>query len=176
MIVVEEKLRELFDLIPEIKVNENNINKPTFSWGNELALNQFLLASFKDKTFKTYPLIWLLPSKDEYNSSLDILSKRVSLIISTRETNKDYLNDTRLQKSFKYTLIPLVDYVLQALNNGSITNSISIDIEQFKYPNYAVDDQEPTIDRWDAIRIDLDVVFNNNCVNPIKWLKPKNVE
>ena len=37
MIVVEEKLRDLFDLIPEIEVNPTYSTKPFYSWGRKEA-------------------------------------------------------------------------------------------------------------------------------------------
>ena len=174
MIVVEERLRELFDLIPEIYVKNGVSNKPAFSWGDKLALNQFLTVAYKDSSFKTYPLIWLLPSEDSYNNSVDILDRRVSLVLATLETRKDLLNDHRLQGTYKNTLNPLTEYVIQALNNGSIINYISPLINILKSPNYSINEDNESIERWDAVRIDLDVQFNNKCLNPIKWQNPQN--
>lgn len=169
MIVVEEKLRDLFDMIPEIEINASNLVKPCFSWGDEGALRQFMVAAYNiDVNFNLYPLIWLLPSKDDNNPRAKTLTKKVSLVISTLETRDELLNDQRLQGTFKNVLNPLSDYIEQCFLNSSIT-LLQSNIETFKHPNYSVNKKSGSIDKWDAMRIDCEVEFNSNCLKPIKW-------
>ncbi len=171
MIVVEEKLRALFDMIPEIQINTNNLVKPCFSWGDELALTQFMDAAYKDVDFNLYPLIWLLPSVDDHNPRAKTLKKDIRLVISTLETRNETLNDQRLQGSFKKVLNPLADYIEQCFLNSSITIVLSENIKTFKRPNYSVNKKSGAIDKWDAMTIDLEVEFNNNCIKPLRWRK-----
>lgn len=167
MIVVEDKLRDLFTQIPDIQVNENTSTKPFFGWGKKEELNKYVL---KTDAEVLYPLIWLLPTKDDYNRAAELVEKRLILIIATRETNIEYYNTTRLEYSFKTVLNPLSEYVIQALENSSITRVIdSTGIEIFKEPNYSDSGENATIDKWDAIRLELDVEFNDNCLKTIKW-------
>lgn len=167
MIVVEDRLTELFGLIPAIQINPSHSNKPFFGWGKKEELNRYVL---KKDAAVLYPLVWLLPSEDNYNILSERVSKKVILIIATRETNIEYYNPTRLKYSFKTTLNPLLNYVLQALQNSSITDITNNDsISVFKEPNYSDNSENGVIDKWDAIRLEIDVEFNSNCLNDIKW-------
>jgi len=166
MIVVEESLKELFNLIPDIQLNSSVTRKPIFSWGKQEELNRWV------ETYKsdTYPLIWLLPEVDTHNVLSDQATRRVILILATLETRKDLFNQQRWQGSYKSILNPLTDYVIQALQNSSITNIVnSNEIQVFKEPNYSNREENGCIDQWDALRIECEVVFYNNCLTDIKW-------
>ena len=168
MIVVEDRLRDLFNQIPEVRKNANNTNKPFFSWGKKEELNKYVL---KTDESVLYPLIWLLPSNDDYNSLSERVNKKVTLIIATRETREELFNPQRLKGSYEQVLNPLLDYIIQALQNSSITRITNNDsISIFKEPNYSDNSENGVIDKWDAIRLECDVEFNNNCLNTIKWI------
>lgn len=167
MIVIEDKLEELFSQIPDIRVNDNVTTKPFFSWGKKEELNRYVE---KTKASVLYPLIWKLPSKEDYNRSSELSTTDLVLIIATRETNSEYFNPTRLEYSFKTTLNPLTEYVIQALQNGSTTRITNIEsIGIYKEPNYSDNGENAVIDKWDAIRIECNVEFNDNCLKTLKW-------
>lgn len=166
MIVVEERLRDLFSQIPDIQLNADNLRKPTFSWGKKEELNRYI-EKYKSAL---YPLIWLLPTEDTYNNLSELTNKKLVLIISTLETRDELFNPQRYQGSYDKVLNPLLDYVLQSLQNSSITritNNESITI--FREPNYSDNEENGTIDKWDAIRLECDVEFNDNCLKTLKW-------
>lgn len=166
MIVVEERLRELFDLIPEIQVNSSNLKKPVFSWGKKEELNRWVEAYDSG----TYPLIWLLPAEESHNNFSDLSTRRIVLILATLETRRELFNAQRYQGSYKNVLNPLTDYVIKAFQKSSITRLINAnDITIFKEPNYSEREENGTIDLWDAVRIECEVEFNNNCLTTIKW-------
>lgn len=167
MIVVEERLQELFSQIPEIQLNSNNSNKPFFSWGKKEELNRYILNT-DEKVL--YPLIWLLPSEDTQNILSEYATRQAVFILATRETRDELYNPQRYQGSYKNTLNPLTSYVIQALQNSSITRIINPnDIKVFKEPNYSDQGENATIDKWDAVRIECNVEINNNCLNTLKW-------
>lgn len=170
MIVTEERLAELFDQIPSIQVNSSTSLKPVFSWGKKEVLNKWV----EQYESKTYPLIWLLPSEESYNSLSGFTTRRVILIIAHLETRVELFNADRYSSSYDNVLNPLTNYVIQALSNSTITRLInSDDIKIFKEPNYSDREKNGSIDLWDAVRIECDVEFNNNndnnCLNIIKW-------
>ncbi len=170
MIVIEEKLRELFNLIPDIQINSNNLQKPYFSWGKKEELNRYILG-YNKQGEQPYPLIWLMPEVDTYNYMADMVTRRVVLILATLEPRSELYNAQRYQGSYTTTLNPLTSYVVQALRNSTITRVLdSSDIKIFKEPNYSDQGENATIDKWDAVRIECDVEFNNNCLNTIKWI------
>lgn len=167
MIVIEDRLTELFSLIPEIQINSINSKKPVFSWGEKEELNRWI--ELYDSSL--YPLIWLLPSKDTHNLQSNLVEKNVSLIIATLETRDELLNPQRYKGSFQSVLNPLTDYVLQALENSSITRLVNpSNVDILKKPNYSDREENGTIDKWDAVRIDCEVEFNNNCLRNIQWI------
>lgn len=166
MIVVEDRLRDLFGLIPEIRINTSNTKKLTFSFGRDDAINSFIEVNKST----CYPLVWMLPSKDVYNRNERKTTKKLSLIIATLETRDDLLNEHRYKGSFKHILNPLTNYIIQALENSSITDVISDEITTYKDPKFTDADENPSIDKWDAIRLDCEIEINNHCLNDIKWL------
>lgn len=165
MIVIEERLRDLFNLIPNIQVNASNSLKPKFSWGKKEELNRYI----KLNKSKSYPLIWLLPNVDIFNYSSKLVTRKCSFVIATLETRDELLNAQRYQGSYKNTLNPLTNYVVQALTNSSITRVVSTEIEILKEPNYADKEESGTIDKWDAVRVECEVEINNFCLKPLKW-------
>ena len=167
MIVVEERLTELFAQLPEIQINPTNLNKPFFSWGKKEELNRYV-----EKTEENvlYPLIWQLPTEESYNRLSELTETKLILIVATRETRGELYNPQRWEGSFKQVLNPLAEYIIQALENGSTTRIIDIDdISIFKEPNYSDNSENGVIDKWDAIRLECNVEFNDNCLKTIKW-------
>lgn len=166
MIVFEERLKGIFDLLPNIQVNQSNSRKPSFSWGKKDDLNRYIM---KNKN-ASYPLIWLLPSVDTYNLLSDRVTRNVILIVATLETREDLYNEQRYKGSFKTVLNPLANYILQGLQGSSISRITNPnDISILKEPNYSDTGENATIDKWDALRIECNVEINNNCLNLIKW-------
>jgi hypothetical protein len=168
MIVLEERLKELFDLLPEIQIKSQLSRKPVFSWGRKEELNRYIETEKSD----SYPLIWLLqPQSETHNRLAKRVTQNVILILATLETRKDLFNQQRWQGSYKNVLNPLAEYVIQALENSSITRlQDSTNITILKEPNYSDSGKNGTIDEWDALRIECEVEFNDNCLNTIKWI------
>lgn len=165
MIVTEHRLRDLVGLIPSIRINDSNNLKPFFGWGNKDELNRTL----KEYKSSIYPLIWLLPGKDDYNYKSEKVIKDCSFIIATLETKEDLLNPTRYEYNFKIVLNPLTSLLIEGLRKSSITRVISDNIGIFKQPNYSEIEKDGVIDLWDATRIDCKIEINNNCLRDIKW-------
>lgn len=163
MIVTEHRLRDLFTLIPEIRINENVSLKPFFGWGNKKELDRTL----EEYKSSVYPLIWLLPTEDNYDFKRRVTRKKCVLIVATLEKNIDRLNPTRYERNFDVVLNPLTSYIIESLRKSSITELKSNEVSIFKEPNYS--ESEGTIDLWDAVRLEFDLEINNNCLKPIKW-------
>jgi len=170
MIVVEHSLKAIIDLIPAIQINSNLLSKPKFHWGDEDELNRYVQVMKEG----TYPLIWLLPSPDNYEGSLgqDVV-KTCSFIIATRETRQSMFNNERYKKSFDLVLQPLTEKLIHSLTVSNITTRIGDKWEIMKLPNYSAEsDKNGTIDLWDAIGLTIEVKFHSN----LKFLKPISYE
>jgi hypothetical protein len=164
MIVVEDILRGIVNQFPSISINGTDYNC-YFGFGNETELNRYITKSNSNN----YPLVWLLPSDDNYNFDSNETAKNISVIIATLERREELMNPERYGASFNYILNPLTDYLIQGLRNSNTTTVTSSNITITKFPNYTESDGS-VIDKWDAVRINCEVLFNNFCLKPIKWL------
>jgi len=162
MIISEHRLRDIVATMPTIRLNDDVSNKPFFHWGDKVELNNYL------KTKESpYPLIWLLPTVDNYIDRGQSLNKTCEIIIATQESREDLFNDQRYINSFDVILNPTTDYLIQGLKKSTIS-SVFGDWEIFKFPNYSEADKNFTIELWDAVKLTIEVEFNDNkCLGTI---------
>ena len=170
MIIVEDRLKELFDTLPPIHVDGTSFDT-VFKYGDQKELMAFL-ASTKGDSVKPYPLIWYVQPNPETDNGHD---QEVSLslpLVMAVNNSKDMLNDERKETTYKTILEPLRDNVRTALKRASILNVIADgDGTRFtttKFPNYSGDDNNAEAselqDVWDAIKQVQNVTINNNCL------------
>jgi hypothetical protein len=167
MIVTEHSIRAIVGTIPSIDMKPGLSKTPSFHWGNEEELARYL----KLKQKAAYPLIWLLPSSDDYSGNGQQVDKDCVFIIATRESKVDMLNDVRYARSFDIILNPLTDDLIHGLKVSTISNVDSLDWVVTKFPNYTVDGKNFTNDVWDAIQLTISVRFNNtsDCLKAISY-------
>ena len=169
MIVVEHRLRDIISQIPTIALNADYLAvSPKFGWGNKKELNRYL----ELKKEGSYPLIWLLPSKESHKNNGESVQRKCVFIIAHLEKDTSLFNDERYLKSFDLILNPLTDYLVQGLRTASISFIVDDEWEIFKEPNYSETqsaDEHGTIDLWDAIRLDCNIEITNDCLNTISW-------
>ena len=168
MIVVEHILRDIFAQIPEIRIDDNLSVTPKFGWGDKKELDRYLLKMGN----KWFPLIWLLPNTDKHTERGQRVERTCNIVICTLEERLYLYNDQRYLLSYDTVLNPLTNYVIQGLENSSVT-TLRDGEEIFKHPNYSDTEakkKSATIELIDAVRIDCDVEFNNNCLKTIKWI------
>jgi len=169
MIVTEHFIQAIVDTIPSVRINQNVSSKPKFHWGDEDELNRYVQLKQND----SYPLIWLLPTTDNYEGSLgQEVIKECSFIIATRETRKELFNNERYKKSFDTVLQPLTDKLIHGLTTSSISDRVGDKWEVMKFPNYsASSDENGTIDLWDAIGLTIEVRFHSDlkCIKTINY-------
>ena len=136
-------------------------------WGNKAQLAAYL----KNKKDAAYPLIWLLPSADDYSGNGQQVGKDCVFIIAQRETRKDMYNDERYLKAFATILNPLTANLIHGLKVSTISSVDSLEWVINKFPNYVEADKNYTIDLWDAIQLTISVRFNNtsNCLKAISY-------
>lgn len=158
MIIVEERLEEIFDHIPEIEGF-----KPTFGFGTRKDLISFL--KLRGSGSKPYPLIWLLTpyEEDHLNGSKTVRSERMDFILAA-QTNSTMINKDRLKKSFDKLLFPLCKRFKEVLRKAS-TISSSSDYKITKHYNFGSEELSEVTDIWDVIKIGvLDVTVNSKCL------------
>ena len=167
MIVTEHNIRSIIETIPEIQMNANLLKAPSFGWGDKSELARYLTK----KKEAAYPLIWLLPSSDEYSGNGQQVDKDCVFVIATRETRENMYNDERYINAFATILNPLTDYLIHGLDVSTISNLVNRDWSITKFPNYAEASENYTLDLWDAIQLTISVRFNktSNCLKAISY-------
>lgn len=165
-IIVEDRLEELFDYLPEQVVNSVSY-KPVFKVGDE----EDLLAFFKQSKGKTnYPLVWLqMPYLEEHKNRTKVELTGLSFILAV-ETNAAMLNDERMTKTFKPLLYPLLNNILDVFRVGNII-TYDGDFTITKFSNFS-DEEEiekgEFVDIWDVIKLTIDLVIDDSCLREIK--------
>jgi len=145
MIIVEKRLKELFDTLPPI-VDEDEDFKPLFDFGSEIDLNDFL----KDERNKDtrYPIIWLetpLQKTGDKRLTMDL-----KLVLANQNQYKNESNLSRLENNFNNFLNPLYKNVIKALDQSGFTRIIDRDkIERTDYFKHT-----QSTDIWDAIKFE----------------------
>ena len=167
MIVTEHSIRAIVDTIPSIQMNDSVSQKASFHWGDKAELARYL----KLKKDAAYPLVWLLPSSDDYSGNGQQVDKDCVFVIATRETREDMYNDERYINAFATILNPLTDKLIHGLDVSTISDLGDREWSITKFPNYVEADKNYTIDLWDAIQLTISVRFNNtsNCLKSIDY-------
>lgn len=170
-IVIEDRLKEIFDYLPDI-VNDNGESfKPVFMYGDDKQLTDFLRQS---KTHSNpYPLIWLTYPFVEKHKRSRVEFKDMTLVLAV-ESNSSMLNDQRLIETYSKVLIPLLDNIRTAFHRCNIIN-LEDEYRITKYPNYSyvyianAQDVNLTNYIWDALKISIDGYITSNCLKPINF-------
>ena len=170
MIIVEDRLKELFATLPDITVGQNSY-PVSFDDGSHKDLLRFMNSERKFKGGVEYPLIWLeTPFEEDEARNGEITLSGLTLILSTL-SNAQMSNSERREVTFKPTLIPLSKLVLKSLRNSGFTQIINDgNIKRTKFYNYGVDETESqTTDIWDVIKIELDIIMDSKCLRCINY-------
>lgn len=162
MIVVEEKLTEIFEQLPEI-----DGFKPIYKWGNEFHLQQQLELYSKANT-SPYPLIYQTSNKSVQQTFGNTCEANLKLVLACRNTEVSLTNEERWAMSYKNILYPLVRNIEKCFDRCGVINwSGNYDMQEF--PNYGNGKDNFTLDVWDAIVIDVKIQIISNCIRQIRF-------
>lgn len=170
MIIVEDRLREMFNqLPPHINVDLNASFPIKFKYGDNLELLSFLKQNQGSES--PYPLIWLVYPYEEDHQRTHVKIDGMSLILAS-ETNMNMFNEERIETTYKQILFPLYENikVLFEQSNIIITDGT---FRVSKFPNYSSEElpgeENQTVDIWDALKITFDCQINDWCLNTINF-------
>lgn len=168
MIVVEERIRDVLVDLPKVVTDYKGTPtefKHRFDWGSKEDLN-ILLAQEK----QVYPLIWLETGfSEDHKPNADEVSASVSIKIATYGLDTSLLNQQRLNLTFKDILIPVLDNIVKAFNRSNIVKLDDFDYKITKFYNYGTGSSQETTDIWDAIKLDINLTINNDCIKPVNY-------
>jgi len=169
IIVLEDKLEEIFSYLPRMKyiATSQLDHKVVFGSGDKKALNVFL--KIKGKGDSPYPLIWLLYPYEETHNRTNLSVDKVTLVLAV-PTNQSMQNKQRLNETYKKVLFPLFDNLVYCLEHANIVN-IAREFKVVKYPNYS-DEQSSSEESagtfvWDALKVNFQITIRDTCLKPI---------
>lgn len=162
MIVVEEKLTEIFEQLPEI----DGFN-PIYKWGNEFHLQQQLELYSKANT-SPYPLIYQTSNKSVQHSFAKTCDASLKLVLACQNTDVSLTNEERWAMSYRNILYPLLNNIELAFDKcGAIVWNGDYDMQEF--PNYGNGKDNFTLDVWDAIVVDVKIQILDECIGKINF-------
>jgi len=181
MIIVEEQLSKAFATLPELggypeTETEPAIDpfKPVYKWGNEFHLAKQLLL-FSSQNSSPYPLIYQTSNSDNDENNKNYTTTDLVLILATRVTAVDLLNENRWAMSYQNVLWPLAKNI-ETLFTKSQMFVWDGEFRKTTYPNYGgennieKDKKNHTIDIWDALKLEFrGLKITNNCLGSFKY-------
>jgi len=169
MIVVEERLNDVFSQLPEI-----DGFKPVYKWGNEFHLIK-QLTEFGNNSRSPYPLIYQTSMSEVQDVNKKEATVRLVFILATRNTETALLNENRWAMSYDKVLFPLAKNIEKSFTKSGIFRWDE-KYRLTKYPNFGGEPntkQEAnfTTDIWDALKFETlgDVSIIDRCINEIRF-------
>lgn len=169
MIVVEERLHEAFNTLPNVGMSEDNPLgfKPVYKWGNEAHLTKQLRLNKE-----LYPLIYQTSSAENQTSRGNTVEVPLVLVLATPNSNTDQVNEVRWVGSYANVLHPLLRNIEILFTKGSIFVWDG-DYSVTRFPNYGNESStaNKAIDIWDALRFETTIKIYNNkvCLKTFKY-------
>lgn len=152
-------------------------NRVSYSWGDNIELNQWIVAKDKEISGKRsfgvenigkYPLIWLVTPIEGITESINSQKFNGIKLIVASTTKTEYLNEFREREIMPY-LVKIAEKFIEIVatnKNTSIVRKDGIPIIKFKkIYNYSTgENTNETVDIWDALSLQFDLIINNNCL------------
>lgn len=180
-------------IIPTEKIIALAISKivpdVNIGYGNRLELHKFLangkaldhqnfIISTDEKNYKQYPLIWIVGSilTDSIEDNL-FLAKKARIIFSVNNACISDTNDQREVKSYSI-LSPIAEKAIERFTKSQLVgfeDKLNPKYSFFREPNYSENQKEnATIDIWDALVIDTNLILNTNCLTHKELIECRN--
>lgn len=166
MIVVEERLMELFSYLPEITSGSITYPKPVYHFGDGKELNRFIMER-KGENKLVYPLIYQTSYEETQLVREGLVQVNLDMFIAYC-TETDLFNTQRWATSYRNILMPTFENIHKAFQLSRMVIS-DYEYNVTKHPNYGNPEQDgtanKTIDIIDALRFRLNCTINNHCIN-----------
>lgn len=163
MIVVEEKLAELFNLLPPFPDTNGNMVKPVYHFGDGIEANEFI----KKRNHAVYPLIYQNLTEETQNIKANTVSTRLEIVLCVK-TRTEMLNTERWATTYRNVLMPLLNNIgILFTKSNVILSNLEFDIA--KFPNYSETESKQKnafIDIVDAIRVRVPITIDGNLCLP----------
>lgn len=181
MIIVEEQLSKAFSTLPPLggypateETEAIEPFNPVYKWGNEAHLIRQIILYNKNRSVP-YPLIYQISNSDNDENNKNYTTTDLVLILATRNTETDELNEERWALNFQNILFPLAKNI-ETLFTKSPMFVWDGEFKKTTYPNYGGENnteknkKNHTIDIWDALKLEFrGLKIKNTCVGTIKY-------
>lgn len=167
MITFEESLGKLIQLLPVVKIGDNDYSIK-YNWGTQEVLNKYLTTNKEN----SYPLIWLIVGRDTNDIKGKNISRNARIVIATRSMNKEEFNEFQFQTYYKEILYPVQQNLIKVLERSGISQIIDDTYNSEFVPNYSFENSEGSlVDIWNAIVLNIEISFNTDYQCRIKQVK-----
>lgn len=160
MIVSETILREIFLQLPPYKDGKNKEFQIRYEWGDQPDLLLFLKTIAGNK----YPLIWLVNGEQIVDRYANSIRRKCRLILSKDSKHVENRNPTVWDTEFVNCLNPLLENVLKCIEQSGVIEITNTHVER-REANYTEENLTKAIDFWNVIILDIELKFNNGCIN-----------
>jgi len=161
MIVVEQRLSDLFNRLPDLIDANNKPFKPVYHFGDGIEANEFI----KRYKHAVYPLIYQTSLRETQNYRERTVDTTLEIVLCV-QTRTDLLNSERWATTYKTMLVPLMENIMILFEKGGIIVS-NFEYEIEKFPNYSQTESKDAnafIDIVDALRFRLPCEINDKCI------------
>jgi len=164
MIIVEERIREILAGLPVLNIDGTDFPH-RFDWGSKEDLNILI-----KQEQRLYPLIWLETGfSEDHNPTQGTVSVSVSFKIATSSPDTSLLNQERLAYTFKEVIFPTLDNVRKTFERSNVVQLDGTEWEITKFYNYGQGTKTETTHFWDAVKFDVDLTINTDCISPVNY-------
>jgi len=143
--------------------------KVHYRWGDEYELNK-LIKLYQNGGESPYPMIYNVSNTYSLSKKGYIEYNPISLVIMTRNENKDWHNGNRWKTSYQTVLFPVLNNIIEIFKKSNVFSAF--DVEQAKvseFPDYGNGRESELTDIVDALRLDARVVITDNCYIPFPF-------
>jgi hypothetical protein len=164
MIVIESRLKELFDTLPTVQVPMADGGTQEFTVKFDFGSTEDLTTFLKQEK-AAYPLLWLETGfEEDHNTNRGEVSADLSFKIATSALKSSLLNQQRVKTTFDLVLFPVLENVRKAFERSNIVMLENQDWSVQKFYNWSTSNQLGTSQIWDAVKFDVSVVINGDCL------------
>lgn len=169
-VVVEDKLMDLFGLIPERTYMQSGLPyttpKPVYHFGDAKECNLFIV-KMSGLGMGAFPIIFQTSNEETQNNLSNSVTTTIELVIAT-DTSAQLSNDERWATTYRNILMPLVDDVFKAINESGIVRW-NQEYTLIKFPNYSnttAKDQNAFVSIVDAVLFRANITISGKgCYN-----------
>lgn len=163
MIIFEDALLRLVEILPDVTVGSQTTNVK-FNWGTEEVLTKYL----SENGEQSFPLLWLVESKDKNNEREPSVTRRAKIVILHKSQAPSEYNQYQHDFDYKLILQPILDNLIRSLTMSGISRFNDADFDTQRVKNYSMQEvNKSLVYICNAIVFEAEITFTGltSCIN-----------